>query len=260
MEKHLLAAAVLLLLTSFLSARADMLSEAETLIRDGQAEQAYALLEPQEFERAGEPDFDYLLGLAALEAGKPGRATLALERVLLVDPNYAGARLDLGRAYYALGDFTRAKTELAAVRELDPPPAARQTVEKYLAAIDAATTKPAKTVVGGYVDMAGGWDSNVNAANDVSNIFIPFFGLTVGLEPGSVETESGYYGIGLGADVTHRFSAQYSFNAAVSARGRAHTREAAEPSDWSSYNVKLGLTAGPSARAKRSGRWRPPIR
>jgi hypothetical protein len=45
--------------------------------------------------------FDYLLGIAALDSGKPDRATIAFERVLAVNPNFAGARLDLAIYVFA---------------------------------------------------------------------------------------------------------------------------------------------------------------
>ena len=90
-----------------------LLVEAEILIKKGKPSDAYALLEPLEFEHSGDTRFDYLMGIAALDSGIPGRATLALERVLAVDPEHAAARLDLARAYFQLGDLPRAKTEFA---------------------------------------------------------------------------------------------------------------------------------------------------
>src|SRR5450759_1837094 len=75
-------------------AREKPLRDAEALMKAGRPADAYNLLEPLEFERSGEVRFDYLIGIAALDSGKPDKATLAFERVLAVNPNYAGARLD----------------------------------------------------------------------------------------------------------------------------------------------------------------------
>ncbi|NNM80359.1 MAG: hypothetical protein HKM01_07890, partial [Gallionella sp.] len=77
------------------AAREQVLRDAEALMRAGKPAEAYALLEPLEFERSGEVRFDYLLGIAALDSGKPDKATLAFERVLAVNPNYTAARLDM---------------------------------------------------------------------------------------------------------------------------------------------------------------------
>ena len=92
-----------------------LLADAEALMKAGKPDLAYKLLEPFEFDRSGEVRFDYLIGIAALDSGKPDKATLAFERVLAEDPNYAGARLDMARAYYQLGDIQRAKTEFEMV-------------------------------------------------------------------------------------------------------------------------------------------------
>ena len=44
----------------------DVLQQADTLLRQQQAAQAYDLLAPLEDERAGDPKYDYLLGVALL--------------------------------------------------------------------------------------------------------------------------------------------------------------------------------------------------
>src|SRR5687768_16113255 len=97
------------------------LGEAEALVRAGKAEQAWALLAPLEREHAGRPDFDYLLGLAALESGRPNRATFVLERVITVNPGHLAARLEMARAYFALNDFERAEREFGFILQSAPP-------------------------------------------------------------------------------------------------------------------------------------------
>lgn len=46
--------------------------QARELLNSHQAGSAYTLLAPLADERAGDPDFDYLLGIAALDSGQPG--------------------------------------------------------------------------------------------------------------------------------------------------------------------------------------------
>lgn len=141
--------------------------DAEELMKNGKPAEAYALLEPLEFEHAGDVRFDYLLGIAALDSGKPDKATLAFERVLAVDPDFAGARLDMARAYYQLGDLPRAKTEFETVMEQSPPEAAKATIRKYLEAI-AAHEEAKRTHLSGYVEGTVGRDSNVNTGTGSS--------------------------------------------------------------------------------------------
>jgi predicted Zn-dependent protease len=80
------------------------LDRAAELIGAHQADAAYAELAPQEVVRAGEPRFDHLLGLAALDSGHVTQAILALERVLARQPGNQPARAELARAYLAAGE------------------------------------------------------------------------------------------------------------------------------------------------------------
>ena len=102
-----LGAAVLCLALTGLAGAAEKapeISQAQALLKAGKAEEAYALLLPLEFFQAGDPAFDYLLGVSALDSGKFNAATLAFERMLAVNPNHAGARMDMARAYFELND------------------------------------------------------------------------------------------------------------------------------------------------------------
>src|SRR5574340_1581576 len=155
-----------------IEAREKPLRDADALIKGGKPADAYALLEPLEFDRSGEVRFDYLLGIAALDSGKPDKATLAFERVLAVDPNFAGARLDMARAYYQLGDLPRAQTEFQEVLKQNPPEAARITIQKYLDAI-AAAEQAKQTRISGYVEGTVGHDSNIANSSTQTFTFAP---------------------------------------------------------------------------------------
>lgn len=173
-------------------AKAKLLADAESLMRANRPGEAYDLLQSHEFERSGEIRFDYLLGISALDSGKPDKATLAFERVLAVDPNFAGARLDMARAYFQMGDLVRARTEFDAVMKQDPPPAARITIEKYLAAIGERENAQ-KTSFHGYLEAIAGHDSNVNSATSQAHVPVPAFGnLVFTLDSTSQKTPDNY--------------------------------------------------------------------
>ncbi|MBI5436409.1 MAG: hypothetical protein HY937_04805 [Nitrosomonadales bacterium] len=74
--------ALLLLSGSVLAAEDGLLAQADKLLKGGKAKEAYVLLEPHQSELAGDQNYDYLLGIAALDSGKPNEAIFALERVL----------------------------------------------------------------------------------------------------------------------------------------------------------------------------------
>lgn len=61
---------------------AQVLEDAERLIRAGRGAEALRLLGPQEAALAGQPLYDYLYGVAAIEAGEARAAIAALARVV----------------------------------------------------------------------------------------------------------------------------------------------------------------------------------
>ncbi len=208
---------------SGLDAYEQMLLDADQLVRNGKPAEAYALLEPLEFEHAGEVRFDYLIGIAALDSGQPDKATLAFERVLAVDSSFAGARLDMARAYYQLGDLLRAKVEFDAVLKADPPEAARSTIEKYLAAID-AKLHAMDTRVTSYVEGTVGYDTNVNNATGQAQISVPALGnLVFTLSPSNQKTADSYFGLNAGVSVAHPVNEKVALYAGADIRDRSNS-------------------------------------
>lgn len=204
-------------------AREKPLRDADALISSGKPGEAYDLLEPLEFERSGEVRFDYLIGIAALDSGKPDKATLAFERVLAVDPNFAGARLDMARAYYQLGDLARARSEFEIVLKAGPPEAARATIQKYLAAID-AQLHARDTRVTGYVEGKTGYDTNVNNATGQAQIVVPGLGNAVfTLSPSNQKTKDAYLGFAGGLNVTQPVSEKVGLYAGADIRQRGNS-------------------------------------
>ena len=122
---------LVLLALSGTAAADEVVEQARILLNSHQAGSAYTLLAPLSDERAGDPDFDYLLGIAALDSGQPGQAVFALERVLAVKPNDALARAEIARAYFALAEFDTSKQEFENVKtSAEVPATARATMDK----------------------------------------------------------------------------------------------------------------------------------
>ena len=216
--------------------RPDM-AQAERLLRDGKAEEAYLLLLPHEFAQAGQEDFDYILGVAALESGKADLATLIFERVLAVNPNHAAARLDMGRAYFALGDMDRARTEFESARRFGPPPAAVTTIDQYMAAIEKRESGKALRLTG-YADAIVGRDSNVNSSTAQGTLFIPLFGTDLTLATNSVKRGDNFLSYGGGVDAAYTLAGSFSLLGGADARRRANYR--ADTFDNQSLDLRLG--------------------
>ncbi len=167
------------------------------------AEAQYAELAAQQSTRAGDPAYDYALATVAIDAGHYGEAIVALQRVLAVQPNNAPARAELARAYAMSGDIDTARQEFGTVVN-DPtlPDPVRQRFTGLIQQLD-------KQIDGGGDDFTGfleagvGYDSNINAATDLTQITIPLFAF---LGPGTLGAaaraqDDGFYEINGGASI-----------------------------------------------------------
>ena len=200
------------------------LERAKQLLEQRQARQAYELLLPLEAQRAGNPEYDYLLGIAALDSGEIERAIFALERVLAVQPNNALARAEIARAYYAAGERETARKEFEHVKRQRIPPRARETVDRYLSAIAASET----TRVLAYFEAGFGWDSNVNSATASSQIALPALGgIIATLNPAATQDSDSLASLAGGVNFTHKLSEAWSAVGAASAIGNFY-RDATE--------------------------------
>lgn len=221
------------------------LGKAGALLKAGKAKEGYALLAPHEYEMAGNVDYDYLLGIAALDSGNPDKASLALERVLAVNPDYVGARLDLARAYFALADYERAKTEFEAVQAQNPPPTAKTVIGQYLDAID-KKLNPSTTVTG-YLEGTVGYDTNVNTATATSQVFIPLFGASLILDGTSLAARDNYLTLGGGMEITHPVKAGLSLFAGLDAKKRLNFFKDTYNTDSLDGRVGLNIDEGTNA-------------
>ena len=144
------------------------LAQAEALLNQGQPQAALDLLAPLEIQLTSDVRFDYLYGLALLETGSPGAAVFALERAVATTPSYVAARMELARAYFAMGLLQDAQREFVGLLKQNPPPAARTAIDQYLDQIEAGTRSMAlsKDL---RLRMASGYDSNANSATDIGS-------------------------------------------------------------------------------------------
>jgi len=227
------------------------LSRAAGLINENRADEAYTLLYPLEEQLAGQRQYDYLLGLAELDSGRPELATIALERVLVVDPQFAGARMALARAYFAMGAYTAAETAFLQLLEYNPPPQVRIVVDRYLAAIK-QRAEARRTQVRGYISTRIGRDTNANNATGVSTFQVPALNnLTVTLAPNNQKSASYYGELALGISAEHQISEGLGLYAGLDANHRDLPR--GHPFDQSGINGTFGVILGSAPDTVRIG-------
>ncbi|MCB1741122.1 MAG: tetratricopeptide repeat protein [Gammaproteobacteria bacterium] len=218
----------------------DALDRARDAIAAGQHAQALALLLPMEDARAGDPDFDMLLGRAALETGEAALSLFALERVLAARPNDLEARALLARALFEVKDDTQARKELQSLRTSPVSDAVKDTIDRYLAAIDARDAGRQTWQWQAAYEISTGFDSNVNGATDDDTVTIPGLGRTA-LVSASREQESLFIAHQLSARVAWRFDPRIHVVGGASVDFRAHTNNQAEGFDHRDAAFDLGL-------------------
>lgn len=130
-----------------------------------QPDAAYRLLEPLTWDYAGSRDFDFLLGVAALDSKRPAEAVIALERVLDNHPDDVAARTELVRAYLALEEQPAAEQALRQLMETaELTSDAQQTIQSYLDIVQRRNGRQPRRWNFG-LDLGGGIDSNVNVGS-----------------------------------------------------------------------------------------------
>ena len=215
------------------------LEKAEALLRANRAQEAYDLLEPHEFDEAGNLKYDYLLGLAALQSGRPDKASLVFERVLAVEPRYLGVRLDLGRAYYQMGDLARASQEFQIVLAQSPPPDLKAAAERHMASI-AEIQRPRRLSLLAYVEVGGGRDTNVNSATSTNPILLPGAGnQPFFLDPSSVSAADNYLTGAVGGEVGYLLTPRWSVFAGADAR--YHSYHEVDTANYGTLDARAGI-------------------
>ncbi len=173
-----------------------LLLQVETLLGERKPAEALSVLQARAAEFAGEPQFDYLLGLAALDAHEPALAIPALQRVLAAQPKFTGARLELARAFFEHGDSVAARNQFSQLLAEDLQPVTRSVVEEYLAKIDQRDPpRRSRFEHSWYADFGVGYDSNANGSTSDTE----FLGFT--LNPQFVEIASPFVELGVGGIV-----------------------------------------------------------
>ncbi|MEO8101150.1 MAG: tetratricopeptide repeat protein [Betaproteobacteria bacterium] len=215
-----------------------LLTDAQQLLAAGNPKQAYTILVREQAQFADSREFDYLLGVAALDSGKIEESIIAFERVLADSPNNAGALLDLGRAYFLAGSMDLAEATFLQLKRSNPPPTALATIERHLQAI-AQRREQGKRALYGYGEASLGYDSNITGVpKDFTAAVVSAFNIP-GVDPtgNSIKRKAAYLGAAAGVDYVHPLGGDWSGVLGAEARGRAYHKE-------NNFNSLLGDVRG----------------
>ena len=210
----------------WISAQDNALARAKQLLQAGNPSAAYEVLSPLQSARAGEPEYDYTLGLAALDSGRPAEALFALERVAAVQPDHNEARAAMVRAYLELGDIGTARQELNQLQQISGlERETRSIVEDYLSEIANRRGPPSPRPFRAFIALTLGYDSNVNTTTDDRSVFVPSLGSIQNLSDRNVEQNDIFGSAAAGASIRQPIQAGLDLLAGVNGTWRLNIEE-----------------------------------
>jgi tetratricopeptide (TPR) repeat protein len=232
------ASIVLSILLAFAPfARGAPADEVRALLEQGRARDAYELGSRHPGE-LGKPDFDFWYGVAAVDSGHAGEGVLALERYIVRFPDNDRARLELARAYFVLGELVRAREEFDAVSRRNPPAGVQVTIDRFMDAIRAQETRY-NTTATLYVELGGGYDSNVNSGVGNPVISVPTLG-QIQLAPSGTKSGDSFFHLAAGGQFSHPVAPGLSLIGGASAEGKFHNDDFDQNFDQAAYTLYGG--------------------
>ena len=234
---------VALLLPIAAAAQDAELAEAEKLIRSGDYKAAYQLLEPLESSHAGEVNYDYLLGVSAVESGNVSRGVFALERVLAISPEHKDARAEMAKAHYMLGERDASKEEFNNVLQQNPDEATQAAIRKLLTEIQ--KIEGTTTSFGAFLEFGLGLDSSVNSATSINSGSVPALGgLLIPLDQSAQKRSDSFLQFAGGLSFRHPISHEVALFASASSSNRVNNSEF--EFDTASIDFNLGVEIRPN--------------
>ena len=216
----------------------DVIRRMQELYESGDAAGAYELATRDLSRYEGDPYFDYIYGVAAIDSGHLTEGVFALERVLLAFPDDDRARLELARGFFLLEDFARAQTEFTRVMRKDPPEEVQASIQGYLDAMRIRERR-FRLTPSAYAEVGFGHDDNVNSAPADANFFTPKLGVGT-LAPEAREKSDSFFQGAAGGQLVHSLRPGRSVYAGIDLRRRFYLDE--DRFDTGSVTGSLGLS------------------
>lgn len=186
----LVAASLILLFSQpgLAQTKTNPVKELNELIKAKRYAEAYVLSNQHVMDYGGEPNFDYLMGMAAIKTKAYEEAVFAFERAVINRPKWEQARFQLARSYYHVDNLAASKNELVKLKDDSSDPDFVATIEKFIGQVDDAIVSKKRKFIQ-VVSASAGFDSNINSGTTESEVFIEQLGTAIPLGDASKETE-----------------------------------------------------------------------
>lgn len=118
-------------------------------------------------------DYSFYLAQVATKLNKHKEAITAYERILILQPDHTRSKLELGKLYYQLQEYTLSESYFNSAQNDRIPETVRLNISRYLAKIEKQSQRGS---LNGALIFGLGYDTNVNSAPYASSWFVPVFG------------------------------------------------------------------------------------
>ncbi len=191
-------------------------AEMDRLVTTGQFEEALDLGSRNLEDWEGDPEFDFVYGLAALEGGSPNDAVFALERVAATATDGVlreRARLELARAYFVTDNLTAAEILFNVVLTNNPPQNVRQNIEAFLQLIEARRNQQDASFNWSIASVIGS-DDNINSATSNGLVDTPLI-RQIELDQAGQQTEDQFSNTTINLNYNYPFTRDRSLDVNV---------------------------------------------
>lgn len=212
--------------------------EIQRLLDAGKVGQAYELGLARSAKEAGDPEFDFLFALTAIQVGHPEQAVFALERILFLHPENDRVRLELARAHFMLGNYPEARTQFEIVLTHRPPQNVQEKVKLFLEKIR-EQERAVRPVYNAYTTIRAGHDTNINSATSNTTVTVPVLGL-VTLVENAIELEDDFVEVELGGEALRPISKKRALFGRVGLRVRDNIDT--DEFDTDTLNLRGGIS------------------
>lgn len=170
----------------------DEFKQLKDSIKQQNYDNAWVIATQQEDDYLGDPDFDFLYGLAALGNEQFELAVFAFERVVANKPNWLDAQYYLAKSYLTMKDY-QAVVKLCDALIAEPSlPNNLMLASKQLKETAKLRRQKQSLYFQQQISAALGYDSNINAGVKEDNIYLPFLNANVILDDASKENSDNY--------------------------------------------------------------------
>jgi tetratricopeptide (TPR) repeat protein len=189
---------------AFAAAQDPAIEQLNQLVAANRYEDAYNVSKEMMKEHEGEPEFDFLFGLSALETGRPNEAVFALERITYSYPDQMRVKLELARAFFQLNNYQASRELFNEVLGTNPTDNVKANIKVFLNQI----TERENDIAGSFdffVSANLGSDSNINSATSLGVVAIPGIG-NVTLSSNGTSINDNFNELGAGVAYNKPFS------------------------------------------------------